>query len=106
MFILRSRRTRSSFTSTVRVDKFYFRSQTQWTNENINSDQPTYYHMHIHITNVHTEPTGGQAIGKAITVEDVISRLESLPEGKGMADISMTYVIGESSELWTDIFNA
>ncbi|KAI5306986.1 hypothetical protein KEM56_005905 [Ascosphaera pollenicola] len=66
--------------------------------------QPTYYHMHIHITNVHTEPTGGQAIGKAITVEDVLSRLESLPGGKGMADISMTYVIGESSELWTDIF--
>ncbi|KAI5293361.1 hypothetical protein KEM52_005615 [Ascosphaera acerosa] len=66
--------------------------------------QPTYYHMHIHITNVHCEPSGGQAIGKAIAVEDVISRLESLPEGAGMADVSLTYVIGEASELYTEVY--
>ncbi|KAI5291947.1 hypothetical protein KEM55_008213, partial [Ascosphaera atra] len=66
--------------------------------------QPTYYHMHIHITNVNVEPTRGQAIGKAITMEDIISRLESLPGDEGMAGVSMTYWVGEFSDLWNEVY--
>lgn len=47
-----------------------------------------------------------QATGKAFGLENIISQLETLSGGvdPSMADISLTYSLGEASELWTEIF--
>ncbi|KAK8231562.1 HIT-like domain-containing protein [Phyllosticta capitalensis] len=69
--------------------------------------QPTYYHFHIHIVHVALEAGATQATGKALGLENVISQVENLAgadESAGMADVSLTYTVGEASELWTDIF--
>ncbi|KAL4806427.1 HIT-like domain-containing protein [Aspergillus unguis] len=68
--------------------------------------QPTYYHFHIHIVNVMLEAGSTQATGKAFGLENLISQLETLSgdEEASMADVSLTYFLGEASELWTDIF--
>lgn len=52
------------------------------------------------------EAGSSQAIGKAFGLENIISQLETLsgnPDAS-MADLSLTYSLGEASELWTDIF--
>ncbi|KAF1990856.1 scavenger mRNA decapping enzyme [Aulographum hederae CBS 113979] len=66
--------------------------------------QPTYYHFHIHVTHVMLEAGGTQAVGKAIGLDHIIAQLEVMAEGKGMADVSLSYHLGEASELWTEIF--
>ncbi|KAK7538257.1 HIT-like domain-containing protein [Phyllosticta citribraziliensis] len=68
--------------------------------------QPTYHHFHIHIVHVALEAGATQATGKALGLENVISQVENMAgtESAGMADVSLTYTIGEASELWTDIF--
>ncbi|EOD48222.1 putative mrna decapping protein [Neofusicoccum parvum UCRNP2] len=69
--------------------------------------QPTYYHFHIHIVHVALEAGATQATGKALGLENIISQLEHMagPEdAAGMADVSLTYTLGEASELWTDVF--
>lgn len=68
--------------------------------------QPTYYHFHIHIVHVNLDPNATQAIGKALGLENVISQLDVIGGGDeaGMADLELTYTIGEESELWTQIF--
>ncbi|KAJ5521699.1 hypothetical protein N7527_005814 [Penicillium freii] len=68
--------------------------------------QPTYYHFHIHVVNVMLEAGATQATGKAFGLENLISQLETL-SGDGdpsLADVDLTYFLGEASELWTDIF--
>lgn len=47
-----------------------------------------------------------QATGKAFGLENIISQLETLPgdENASMADVSLTYFLGEASELWATIF--
>ena len=52
------------------------------------------------------EPTGTQATGKAFGLENIISQLETLSGGPdaSMADMSLTYILGEANELWTQIF--
>lgn len=62
--------------------------------------------MHIHVVNVQLEAGGTQSVGKAHLVDAVISQLESMAGDSetGMADIDLTYVVGEASELWTQIF--
>ena len=47
-----------------------------------------------------------QATGKAFGLENLISQLETLSGGPeaGMADVSLTYYVGEANELWTEIF--
>lgn len=47
-----------------------------------------------------------QATGKAFGLENLISQLETLSGGPqaSMADVSLTYYVGEASELWTSIF--
>ena len=69
-------------------------------------DQPTFYHLHIHVVHVMLEPTGTQAIGKAFGLENIISQLESLSGGEeaGMSGVSLTYTLGESHDLWTQVF--
>lgn len=68
--------------------------------------QPTYYHFHIHIVHVALEAGATQATGKAIGLETIISQLESMAgdEESGMDSIELHYVVGEASELWTEIF--
>lgn len=68
------------------------------------SDQPTYYHFHIHVVHVSLEAGATQAVGKAFGLENIISQLEGMAGGKGMVDVSLTYHLGEASELWTDVF--
>ncbi len=92
-------------------------------------DQPTYYHFHIHMVNVALEAGPGQAVGKAFALENVISQLQAMSDGgnggsggagggggnkgddeddddtgPGMADVDITYTLGEASELWTQVF--
>jgi m7GpppX diphosphatase len=47
-----------------------------------------------------------QATGKAFGLENLISQLETLAGGEdaSLADVDLTYHLGEQSELWTDIF--
>ena len=72
----------------------------------IYEDQPTYYHFHVHIVNVMLEAGTTQATGKAFGLENIISQLETIAGGEdaGMTDVSLSYFLGESSELWTNIF--
>lgn len=52
-----------------------------------------------------TEANSTQAIGKALGLENIISQLETISGGPdaGMADVDLTYSLGEASELWTEI---
>jgi m7GpppX diphosphatase len=68
--------------------------------------QPTYYHLHIHIVSVALEPNATQAVGKAFSLPNLISQLETMGGGPeaGFADLDFTYGLGEKSELWTEVF--
>jgi m7GpppX diphosphatase len=74
--------------------------------DTLSPDQPTYYHFHVHIVNVLLEAGNTQATGKAFGLENIISQLETLSGGPeaGMADVSLTYFLGEASELWNEVF--
>lgn len=72
-------------------------------------DQPTYYHFHIHVVNVALEAGATQATGKAFGLENIISQLKSMTDAdggdeKGMADVDITYTIGEESDIWKEVF--
>lgn len=49
-----------------------------------------------------------QATGKAFGLENIISQLETMEgeEEAGMADVSLTYFLGEASELWEAVFES
>ncbi|KAF2659203.1 scavenger mRNA decapping enzyme [Lophiostoma macrostomum CBS 122681] len=68
--------------------------------------QPTYYHFHIHIVHVALEAGSTQATGKALGLDNIISQLETIQGGDdaGMADVSLTYHLGEASELWEKVY--
>lgn len=68
--------------------------------------QPTYYHLHIHIVHVALEAGGTQATGKAVGLESIIDTLGAMAGGDeaGMDGISMSYTLGEASEIWTEVF--
>jgi m7GpppX diphosphatase len=68
--------------------------------------QPTYYHFHIHMVHVALEAGTTQATGKAIGLESIIEHLESMhgDDEAGMDTISLSYTLGEASDLWTDVF--
>ncbi len=70
----------------------------------MSADQPTYYHFHIHIVHVALEAGATQAVGKAFGLDNIIAQLEVMADGLGMADMSLTYHVGEASELWTQVF--
>lgn len=69
--------------------------------------QPTYYHFHIHVVHIQLEAGATQAVGKAFSVENLISQLEwmdiSNPD-TGMKDVDITYTLGEEGDLWKKIF--
>lgn len=72
----------------------------------LRADQPTYYHFHIHVVHVGLEAGATQAVGKALSLDHVISQLDMMAGGDrtGMADVELSYTLGEQSELWTEIF--
>lgn len=68
--------------------------------------QPTYYHFHIHIVHVQLEAGATQAVGKAVGLDGIIETLEVM-EGDGeagMDKLTMSYTLGEESDLWKDVF--
>ncbi|KAI4636406.1 hypothetical protein J4E83_001361 [Alternaria metachromatica] len=71
--------------------------------------QPTYYHFHIHIVHVSLEAGSTQATGKALGLENIISQLETMAaisssSPPGMQDVSLTYHLGERSDLWEKVY--
>jgi m7GpppX diphosphatase len=68
------------------------------------ADQPTYYHLHIHIVHAMHEAGTTQSVGKAFALENIIAQLEGMPAGKSMADVSITYFVGEQNELWRGLY--
>ncbi|KAI5960819.1 uncharacterized protein KGF55_004389 [Candida pseudojiufengensis] len=61
--------------------------------------QPSYYHFHLHIVNVHHPGLGdGIAIGKAILLDDVIDNLKL--DGDYYKKKTISYVLGENHGLW------
>lgn len=70
-------------------------------------DQPSYYHFHIHAAAISHDGGGGQAAGKAILLQNVISQLDSMAGGEevGFANVELTYIVGEESELWQNVFS-
>ncbi|KAI2615671.1 scavenger mRNA decapping enzyme [Hypoxylon sp. NC1633] len=67
---------------------------------------PTYYHFHIHVVHIMLEATATQSVGKAIGLDSIIEQLDSMAgdEETGMDSISLSFTVGESSDLWKDIF--
>lgn len=91
--------------SLVLVSRYRFGNWlSSWSN--ILTDQPTYYHFHIHIVHVGLEAGATQAVGKALSLDNIISQLATMAgdDSASMADVDLTYTLGEASELWTDIF--
>jgi m7GpppX diphosphatase len=69
--------------------------------------QPTYYHFHVHIVHVRLEAGATQATGKAVGLESIVATLETISgdvEEAGMDKVSLSYTLGEASELWTEVF--
>ncbi|KAF1993704.1 scavenger mRNA decapping enzyme [Amniculicola lignicola CBS 123094] len=78
--------------------------------------QPTYYHFHIHIVSASLDAGPTQSAGKALILENIISTLEVMPLGveneevqeklvdPGMGDVTLSYHLGEQSELWQTVF--
>ncbi len=66
-------------------------------------DLPSYFHFHIHVTHVDFDGGYGQAAGRAILLENLISQLDCLSTGKQLSDCTVAYTIGENNELWRDV---
>lgn len=67
--------------------------------------QPTYYHFHIHVVNVLSDPGSTQAVGKALGLDNIIDQLERMPnDDDGMHQVTLTYTVGEASDLWLKVF--
>lgn len=67
--------------------------------------QPTYYHFHVHVVHVMLEAGATQATGKALGLDNIIGQLEAMDrEDASMQDVSLSYTVGEASELWQKIY--
>ncbi|KAI1462033.1 scavenger mRNA decapping enzyme [Annulohypoxylon moriforme] len=67
---------------------------------------PTYYHFHIHVVHVMLEATATQSVGKAVGLDSIIEQLEAMSGDceTGMDSVSLSYTLGEASDLWMEIF--
>lgn len=67
--------------------------------------QPTYYHLHIHIVHVDLEAGATQATGKAVALDSIVETLRAMQgdDDAGMDRLTMTYTLGETSELWISV---
>ncbi len=52
------------------------------------------------------EATSTQAVGKAFSLENIISQLENMAGGPeaSMANVDLSYYLGTASDLWNDVF--
>ncbi len=52
------------------------------------------------------EATSTQSVGKAFGLENLISQLETMSGSlqTSMADVSLTYYLGDASDLWNEVF--
>ncbi|CAK7263966.1 hypothetical protein SEPCBS119000_000751 [Sporothrix epigloea] len=70
--------------------------------------QPTYYHFHIHIVHVQLEAGATQATGKAVGLDSLIEQLQHMGSGQdddvGMDTVTLSYTLGEASDLWAAVF--
>jgi m7GpppX diphosphatase len=68
--------------------------------------QPTYYHLHTHVVHVALEGTSTQSVGKALGLDGIIELLEKMEgdDETGMDTVSLSYTVGEQSDLWTEIY--
>jgi m7GpppX diphosphatase len=57
----------------------------------------------VHVVHVGLDAGATQAVGKAFGLENIISQLENMAKGKGMADVDLTYTIGENHDLWRTV---
>lgn len=73
---------------------------------NPKKDQPTYYHFHIHVVHINLDAGVTQAVGKAFGLENIISQLDNMAEGRGIANLSLTYSLGEAHDLWKNVFSS
>lgn len=68
-------------------------------------DHPSYYHFHIHAVSISHDGGLGQSAGRAFLLGNIISQLETMTgEDSGLADVELTVVLGEESELWQTVF--
>lgn len=58
----------------------------------------------MHVVHVALEAGATQAVGKAWGLEALMAVLEVMREGGSMADLDVTYGVGEASELWVEVF--
>ena len=62
------------------------------------ADQPSYYHLHVHVQNCEYEATEGLAAGKAWLLDEVIETLRHDPDAYQRR--TLHYILGESSDLY------
>ena len=69
--------------------------------------QPTYYHFHVHVVHVMCEAGSTQSVGKAVGFDSIVEQLETMSgdDESGMDGVSLSYYMGEQSEIWESIFN-
>lgn len=68
--------------------------------------QPSYYHLHVHVTNVEHDMLESVAAGRAILFDSVVSQLQSMSdEHYGFVNSTLSYFLGENTELWKDGFS-
>ncbi|KAK7207676.1 m7GpppN diphosphatase [Myxozyma melibiosi] len=68
---------------------------------------PSYYHFHIHVTHVQYDAGDGTSVGKAVMFNDLISRLQEMSDdSSGYIDSTLSFLLSENSELWTEGFSA
>ena len=77
--------------------------------ESCHVDQPTYYHMHVHIVHTQLDAGATQAVGKAIGFDYVMGILKVIgnpdDEEAGMHQMTIPYTLGEESDLWQRVFS-
>ncbi|KAG4305498.1 hypothetical protein PORY_001054 [Pneumocystis oryctolagi] len=67
--------------------------------------QPSYYHFHVHITHIDYDTGDGTSIGKAYLLEEIIDYLEKMPDQISFSQRTITYFLGEKSDLWINVFS-
>ncbi|RKP24615.1 scavenger mRNA decapping enzyme, partial [Syncephalis pseudoplumigaleata] len=60
--------------------------------------QPTYYHLHVHVTHVRNDKLGGMAVGQSYLLDNVISTLECMDNYYERCTI--TYALGVNHPLY------
>mmetsp|Transcript_9180 Transcript_9180/g.22916 ORF Transcript_9180/g.22916 Transcript_9180/m.22916 type:complete len:83 (-) Transcript_9180:610-858(-) len=59
--------------------------------------QPSYYHVHCHVTSVASNPTWGAMVGQAHLLEDVLENIETRSDYYQRK--TLRYTLGEQHDL-------